>query len=575
MTRIDVTTRRWRAVGSCAAAGLIAAATVGAVDAASAWRHARDDRATQFATREVRAAAGRERRALVGVERGRPVGAFFSTASDETRELNVAIAHASGRRRSSLQRAASLHDQAVRAVALAVAPGTTPSVRARLEIASLRLHDAARNETALAEPSGVAPAPWPATTVSRVGGSALLLTALVGLAFLVRAALRLVRRPEPAEEQTELDRLHDALRTDSLTGLHNHRAFHDDLMHEIQRRNTSGSTFSLLALDLDGLKRVNDLRGHQAGDEYIRRVANCLRTEVGQHGRVYRTGGDEFMAIFPNRRAWHALSLAHNIQRAATSVVGRRALSVGVTESTNTESARLLVHQADLALYEAKRHKLLAVTYHPGLEPARSADAEATGPTPQQKTLAAALARAVDAKDVGTRNHSETVAELSVGIAAQLGVAASDLDRLRLAGLLHDVGKIGVPDAVLGKSASLAADERAELENHVSVGHAILIAADLHHEAGWVLHHHERVDGEGYPARLRGEQIPLESRIIAVADAFEAMTGRRPYRTCLSYDEALAELRRHSGTQFDPRCVDAIVARLGATGERGRDAAAV
>ena len=165
----------------------------------------------------------------------------------------------------------------------------------------------------------------------------------------------------------------------------------------------------------------------------------------------------------------------------------------------------------------------------------------------------------MDAKDVGTRSHSETVAELCVGMGQRLGIDGDGLERLRLAGLLHDVGKIGVSDMILQKPAALAMNEQHEMREHVSIGHGILIAAELPVEAEWVLHHHERVDGAGYPTRLRGDDVPLQSRIIAVADAFEAMTGTRPYRSSITTAEALSELSQHIGSQFDGRCVHALV----------------
>jgi HD-GYP domain-containing protein (c-di-GMP phosphodiesterase class II) len=230
---------------------------------------------------------------------------------------------------------------------------------------------------------------------------------------------------------------------------------------------------------------------------------------------------------------------------------------MGLTESIGPVARHLLIHQADLALYEAKRTKLTAVTYHAGLTSALEAAAE--GPSHHQKALAAALARAVDAKDIGTRSHSETVAELCVGIGQRLGIDGDGLDRLRLAGLLHDVGKIGVSDMILQKPDALLVNEQDEMREHVSIGHGILIAAELPVEAEWVLHHHERVDGAGYPTALRGDDIPLESRIIAVADAFEAMTGSRPYRSKITTAEALVELSQHIGSQFDGRCVHALV----------------
>ncbi len=253
------------------------------------------------------------------------------------------------------------------------------------------------------------------------------------------------------------------------------------------------------------------------------------------------------------------MTLAHQIDHATRLATGRRAVSVGLTESLGTEGRHLLVHQADVALYEAKRTKLTAVAYHEGLSSLAGEAETATGPSHEQRALAAALARAVDAKDSGTRSHSEVVAQLCVAIGERLGVDPASLERLRMAGLLHDVGKIGVADAILQKPSALDPDETRAMAEHVAIGHAILIAAEMPSEAFWVLHHHERYDGKGYPEGLRAGGIPLESRIIAVADAYEAMIDCRPYRSPMSVGEALAELKEHAGKQFDERCVQALV----------------
>ena len=408
--------------------------------------------------------------------------------------------------------------------------------------------------------------PWPAGALEDVEAAAMALALLLGLSVLARA-IRTAAGLGPIlrSERSEIERLTRAVRSDALTGLANRRAFEDDLAKLIEERNATGKPFSLLAFDLDGLKQINDGVGHAAGDSYIRSVADCLRDGVGARGTVYRTGGDEFAAILPNARGWNALTIAHDLQRSTHGATGRRALSIGITESTKTEGRRLLLHQADVALYEAKRGQLLAVTYHAGLEPDASSGT-ADAPSQQQKTFAAALARATDARDAGTRNHSETVAELCVALATRMGFSGVRLERLRLAGLLHDVGKIGISDAILAKRGALAPEERTEVEVHTSIGHAILTSAELHEEAVWVLHHHERYDGSGYPAGLAGEEIPLESRIIAVADAFEAMTGARPYRIATTPDEALRELHRWSGAQFDPACVEALDELFGGRG---------
>jgi diguanylate cyclase (GGDEF)-like protein len=383
------------------------------------------------------------------------------------------------------------------------------------------------------------------------------LAALEGPLLLFWVVRRHRRRVERTH-QRRVDQLNAQARTDTLTRLGNRRAFEDDLGNTISTRAETAQPFTLIAIDLDGLKKINDRAGHPAGDAQIRKVGDCLREVVGADGGVYRTGGDEFMVILPGRRAWHGLNLAARIDQVTRARTGNRAVSIGLTESIETEGRHLLMNQADIALYEAKRTRLSAVAYHPGLSPAVDGDRDDL-PSHEQRALAAALARAVDAKDAGTRSHSETVAQLCVAIGERLQLEPTGLERVRLAGLLHDVGKIGVADAILQKPDVLAPDELSAMTEHVEIGHAILLAAALPIEAHWVLPHPERIDGRGYPAGLSGASIPVEARIIAVADAFEAMTGTRPYREAVSVDEAIVELRANAGTQFDSRCVEALV----------------
>jgi diguanylate cyclase (GGDEF)-like protein len=407
---------------------------------------------------------------------------------------------------------------------------------------------------------------WPANRIelAQLAGLSLLLgfgllTSLVILGRFVGYR----RRVERARE-AELARLAEAALTDSLTGLGNHRSFHEDLRREIARRTRSRSCFSLVMLDLNGLKQLNDRLGHQAGDERIRAVADCLRATMRATDTAYRTGGDEFMVLLPDERAWGALGFAQRLQDEVLRHRTGPAVTCGIAESVAFETADTLLHRADLALYDAKRSERQIVLYADGLAPRPSTRHDGGAARRERRLLATALARAVDAKDAGTRNHCETVSELCVLIGQSLGLDSDRIERLRLAGLLHDVGKIGVSDGILRKPGRLNADEATEMTNHVRIGHAIVASAELDEEARWVRHHHEHFDGSGYPDGLRGDEIPPESRIILVADAFEAMTSDRPYRRARPVHEALAELDRLSGTQFDPACVDALRFALGA-----------
>ena len=431
-------------------AGVLVAAA-GAVGAVSAWRRDVDRTALERQIADARTATRRERAAItntgdlrVAATRHKVASAFGLVAYQQSRLLGRLIELSPSGRGGDLAVADSLHDQTVALVSRGLAPNAVPGTRpAQLAQAQgvLRAIDARLRAASVA----VSVEPWPSGPFERLEAFALAIVAAMGVWRFVQIARRLAGLRLAIENPREIERLHDAAHTDSLTGLGNHRTFYSHLAREIKQRAKVGSTFSLLAIDLDGLKRVNDEQGHLAGDEYIKTVAHAIRMEVDRIGSIYRTGGDEFMALLPNRRAWSALAIAHNIQRAATEATGQRALSVGVTESANTESARALINQADIALYEAKRNKLLAVIYRPALEASSTAGSDASLPTPNQRTLAAALAHAIDAKDSGERNHCETVAELSVGIGQRVGIPAGQLERLRLAGLVHDVGKIGLP----------------------------------------------------------------------------------------------------------------------------------
>jgi diguanylate cyclase (GGDEF)-like protein len=393
--------------------------------------------------------------------------------------------------------------------------------------------------------------------------------ALLLVAFFGAVVVRYGRRLDAAVA-AEVERLAEMAITDPLTGLRNHRAFHEDIARELQRVGRSGVPLALVLLDLDDLKAVNDSHGHQAGDERLQALADAIRATGRGADIAYRVGGDEFAVILPDARSWGALEFAQRLRaatRAGAHGAGPFTATAGISEALTLRLKDELVREADLALIGAKRIHQDVVIYGPDLAP--GVDRGVEEDEHHTRTLASALARAVDAKDSYTRSHCQTVSQLCGLIGAELGLDAGRLTRMRLAGLLHDVGKIGVPDAILNKPAKLTDDEYEHMKRHSLLGYDIVQAADMEVEARWVRHHHERFDGGGYPDGLAGEEIPLESRVILVADAFEAMTSDRPYRQAPGQSFAIIELGRHAGTQFDPAVVKALTRVLARAGEVG------
>jgi diguanylate cyclase (GGDEF)-like protein len=395
----------------------------------------------------------------------------------------------------------------------------------------------------------------------------------VGLGLLLAFALIIARfgRRLDAGRTAEVTRLAEIAITDPLTGLRNHRAFHEDLARNVHRVARSAVPVSLVILDVDGLKQVNDSLGHQAGDEHLRSLADAIRVTVRGSDCGYRIGGDEFAIILDNSRSWGAMEFVRRLQdllATAPTESGARA-SAGISEALVFTDKDKLIREADLALIATKRSGQCVAIYTPELEP-RIATADSAADEHYSQTLASALAHAVDAKDSYTHSHSQTVSQLCALIASELHFNDERVARMRLAGLLHDVGKIGVPDAILNKPAKLTDDEREQMQAHSVLGYEIVSAANLSTEADWVRHHHERYDGHGYPDQLSGDEIPIESRIIFVADSFEAMTSDRPYRKSPGTAYALAELRGNAGTQFDPEIVGAFIRAIKTPGPGGR-----
>jgi diguanylate cyclase (GGDEF)-like protein/PAS domain S-box-containing protein len=352
--------------------------------------------------------------------------------------------------------------------------------------------------------------------------------------------------------------------TDPLTGLANHRTLQEALASAWALAQRDDSRMSLAMIDIDHFKRVNDNFGHGAGDEALRVVAERLRGLcLGDAELLGRTGGEEFAWLMPGRAEQEAVAFAEAARRAVAAApitgVGTVTVSIGVCDSGLSSSPEDLLAGADAALYRAKeagRNRVLA--FRPGMG---TDDEDSLDRAAREQAIGAlrALARVVDAKDHDTHLHSERTAELADRLARMLGWDARAQERLRRAAHLHDLGKIGVPDAILLKPAALDEGEWRVMRTHPQLGAVIAGEVLDQEQASWIRHHHEHWDGSGYSSGLAGEDIPEGARIIAIASAWDAMTRPRRYGGELTREQALAELRRGRGRQFWPAAVDAML----------------
>lgn len=383
--------------------------------------------------------------------------------------------------------------------------------------------------SALLAAGAVALAAW-AFTTSRSG--------LLLAAALVAPAVVLAGSWLSGRTSREVRRL--AL-TDRLTGLGNDRHFTTELERALTSAVGHWEPLTVCLIDIDDFKGVNDRFGHQAGDRVLVAVSACLRGD----GEAFRLGGDEFALLLPACDEARGEGIAESVLGRISSTQcghGRRVTaSAGIaTFLRHTLDRRELVQLADSALYCAKgAGKSCVRCYRSGVDPA--------------PRLHEGLPRARAASGLG---------ELAARVSLRMGFTSEQVELIRVAASLNDIGKVALPDELLAKPGPLTADERRTLERHPQIGYRILDSLGADPVATWVLHHHERWDGTGYPGRLAGEHIPLGSRILFVTDAYEAMTTDQAWRDRLSPEAALAELRRCAGTQFDPRVVEAFLAEL-------------
>jgi diguanylate cyclase (GGDEF)-like protein len=347
-----------------------------------------------------------------------------------------------------------------------------------------------------------------------------------------------------------------AASTDSLTGLKNHRAYQDEIVEALAEARKSERPLTLCLLDVDRFKQVNDRHGHPAGDAVLK-VLGRLVEELAP-GAGYRLGGDEFALALPGGPAT-AVRLVDKLREEfaesrPAAIPEAVTISSGIaTFPMHALDTAVLKKRADLALYWSKRNgKNRSSVYERAAEDAK--------PAARDSRLLAVerLVAVVDSRDTYVGKHSAAVSVLAEGIGRTLGLDEHELEDLRIAGLLHDLGKVGIPDCILTKAGPLDPAERELIEKHPQIAFDLLHAYGLAPIDNWILHHHEHWNGSGYPFGLAGAEIPFGSRIILVADAFESMTTDRAYRAAISTDAAMQELRDHSGTQFDPLVVSAL-----------------
>jgi diguanylate cyclase (GGDEF)-like protein len=371
-------------------------------------------------------------------------------------------------------------------------------------------------------------------------------------------------------EQLERARLdaEQRSRTDALTGAFNRRHVNEAIHAELRRAQREGGTPAILLLDLDSFKRVNDSYGHQAGDVVIAEVVRRLQLAVRPYDIVGRWGGEELVVLAPNvpdEAALRAIAegLRDAVRRGPVAIDAETRLrvtaSVGAARAEDgLWSVDGLVDAADRALYAAKRRGRDQVALISDLT-----IEDLVAEEPEAMRLARALALQAALREDLPETHAEQVASLAAATAARLGLSARVVERCRLGGWLHDVGKTSLPDRILLRVEPLTEAEWQQLREHAARGEAVVRqVAGLGDAGDAVRHHHERWDGTGYPDGLAGERIPVEARIVGACDAYASMITPRPYRVALTPAEAVAELRRGSGTQLDPAVVEALMAVL-------------
>jgi diguanylate cyclase (GGDEF)-like protein len=361
---------------------------------------------------------------------------------------------------------------------------------------------------------------------------------------------------------------------DPLTDLPTLDVFLDRLEAEVERSRRHGRTLSVVALDVDGFRQVNARQGRAAGDELISAVGKLLAHWSRASDMASRTSADEFTLILPETSAADATQFLKRIvlelEVMQVGAVNGVSVSAGIAEYRRGLSAGDLIADAAKAL-DVARAAGGGRTHTAGAEVETD---EKQGHNPHQDAVMA-LAEALNERDRYTGEHSEEVVDLVAGVARGLGLNDTEIASVKVAALLHDIGKVAIPDGILNKPGKLDEDEWKLMREHPVIGERILRAIPgMGSIARIVRHEHERFDGAGYPDGISGDQIPIGSRIILACDAYHAMTSNRPYRKAMPHADAVRELASNAGTQFDPQVTEVLIGALYGSRQSGSSAVA-
>lgn len=355
--------------------------------------------------------------------------------------------------------------------------------------------------------------------------------------------------------------------TDELTKLFNHRYFHDTVGKFISDRKYN--TFSIAMIDIDQFKIYNDLYGHFAGDEALKKIADILSKNAYKEDLLVRYGGEEFVIFMPNIKGPIALKAIERIRRAvedefllSEDIKEFLTVSIGVASYPKDGiSLEEIISKSDKAMYFGKQSgRNKAILYHEEKTSNPINDAIQKQMKEAHLSSIYALAATIDAKDHYTYGHSNNVAILAAALAEESNFGEEEIEIVKSAGLLHDIGKVGIPESILSKVGFLDEDEMEVMRSHVIQSISIIKhIPNLLNTVPIIISHHERYDGNGYPRGIKGKNIPILGRVICIADSFDAMTTDRPYRRGLTLEQAIYELRKNASKQFDPALVETFV----------------